>query len=128
MKRYGVVDLSTDAGGLEVRLQRVALWCSNHELVVDVAAVTPIDGQDNPGRIATQGVDDQVGLTEQAAIDIGVALARSGPVIKVAQLDAQYGGLDGIQAEVATYDLVIVLGPGTVAAQEARCRRVPHRW
>ncbi len=49
MKRYGVVDLSTDAGGLEVRLQRVALWCSNHELVADVAAVTPIDGQDNPG-------------------------------------------------------------------------------
>src|SRR5690348_12419158 len=61
--------------------------------------------------------DRQTSLGEGPIVKLGVTLASRGPAIQMRQLRRDHGSVDGIEAEIAADNLVIVLRLGPMPAQ-----------
>src|SRR5690242_6679141 len=104
----GIVDLGSDAVLLEVRLECVALRGHDAKLIIDVARLV---GRGNGRNYRDREVGDPL------PVERGVALAAFGPGIQVAELDAQYGGLERVEAGIDADPIVVILALAAVDAE-----------
>jgi len=92
VKGYGIVDLRRDAALAKIEAQLLSVRHTNDELVIHVETTVTDPGNDD--RVA------QPVVGEQRAVTVGIALARSGPLGQMFQLDPQNARLQGVQAAI----------------------------
>src|SRR5580765_3533493 len=98
MHRERVVHFRADPLLFEKVAQRVALWRSHGELVIDVK----ISGRRQWKRNAIR----MLRLRKQLLISFGVPTSASIPLVKILQLDLEHGSLERIQPAIDPYRLV----------------------
>src|SRR4029453_5081690 len=93
MERHRVVDRRADAVGGKTLLHTIASRHPDHELIVDVHAIRRLERQ--------RHTIEQSGGLEERAIAGGVAAPAGRPGVEVRRLDAEDGGLQSVETEVA---------------------------
>ena len=86
---------------------------THDELVVDVPTLGRGRGQ------TEKVVLDQPAFHEKLSVMVGVCLAAGGPSVQMRQLGRDHRSLEGIKAEVAADQLVVVLRLGPVGSEDA---------
>src|SRR5260370_34767355 len=105
VQRHGVVDFCRNPRAMQVVPNCVPLLGSNDKLVVHV--IRPWRYYRQPDQVS------QFGLGKQASIATRISPAGPGPLVEVAQLDAQDSSLQSIQAAIQAQDFIVVLRSAT---------------
>ena len=112
MQWVGIIDGASNFSRAQEFLQGVALFDSNGVLVIDMFESVRCEGRHDAGD-----------LREKPVVFGGVRLAGALPIRKMAQLDAQNGGLDFIEAAVPARLGAQIFCRLAVIAQRSKARR-----
>src|SRR6266481_1628779 len=111
MQRVGIVDGAANLSFAEKFLEGIAVFDSNGVLVVDVFV-----------SLWGEWGHDAGDLREKTVVFGGVELASALPIREMAQLDAQDGGLDFIEAAVPAGLVAAIFFGLTVIAERLNAR------
>ena len=98
MHRERIVHFRADSLLFEEGAQRVALWRSHGELVIDVKIARRRWWKHDAIRMLRLG--------KQLLISFGVPTSAFGPLVKILQFDLEHGSLERIQPAIDPYRLV----------------------
>ena len=111
MHRLRVVHLGRDLVLLQMLTHPFAIVAADHVLIEDVPRLQDLRRLDQPALQAV--LDERVGVVRSTL------LTGLRPAIEVLELDAQDGGVDRVESEIAADDLVVIFRMRAVPAQEA---------
>ena len=111
VERNRVVDLRADFLFREMRTQGVAAAVGHaHDVLIPHVSAARRDQRQREDAI-------EPGHGEQLAVTARVRLATSGPIVEMAELDVEHGGLQRVEPAVDADDLVMIARLHAVSAQ-----------
>src|SRR5690606_4802551 len=116
-------------GGLEMDRDRIMQTGFNALALkpgAQTVAIRAADGKDVPDvAVAFDfGGDDHLGPGQQLCIETGTGAAGLGPLFELAQLDPQYGALNGVHAVIIAFHDVMVAALLARVAEHADLSRL----